>query len=207
MDYEDWEPIYEEILQDFNYSKQEDIRAAKLLDQIRGSDRLDFIKQVRGSRVEVLGPYAEDYCEEYVFIAGSAISRFEDIEGNKFFLVTDLDGDTSLQKNKNVEGIPTFIHAHGDNQELIKRWGKRFRGKVVSTCQCRPINTVYNFGGFTDGDRCVFIADHFGAEHIILNGWDFDRPAKKIGDDSIKKKKLRWAKKLIHTVGTPISFK
>ena len=32
---------------------------------------------------------------------------------------------------------------------------------------------VHNFGGFTDGDRCVFLANHFKAKKIILLGMDF----------------------------------
>ena len=207
MNYKRWEPIYKKILRDFEYSEKKDIESAKLLGEKRGSDSIEFIKCIKDSRVEILGPYAEDYGEEYVLIAGSTISRFKDIKGERFILVTDLDGDTALQMKKNNEGIPTFIHAHGDNIELINRWSSKFRGKVISTCQCRPIREVYNFGGFTDGDRCVFLADHFDAEQIILNGWDFDRPAKKDKDDEIKKKKLYWAKKLIQMIDTHISFK
>ena len=36
-----------------------------------------------------------------------------------------------------------------------------------------PVKNVYNFGGFTDGDRSVFWAEEFGAKEIILIGMDF----------------------------------
>ena len=35
-----------------------------------------------------------------------------------------------------------------------------------------PTNNVYNFGGFTDGDRSVFLAEELGASQIILVGMD-----------------------------------
>jgi len=55
------------------------------------------------------------------------------------------------------------------------------------------LKNVYNFGGFTDGDRCVFLAKALGAAEIKLVGFDYD-------DESVtprKRKKLAWAKRLI----------
>jgi len=65
--------------------------------------------------------------------------------------------------------------------------------KVIGTTQSRPTNGLYNFGGFTDGDRAVFLAKHLDALKIILIGFDFE-------DESVtlrKHKKLIWAKRLI----------
>jgi len=64
---------------------------------------------------------------------------------------------------------------------------------VICTTQSKPIHNVFNFGGFTDGDRCVFLATEFGADKIELIGFDFE-------DEEVsakKKKKLKWAKRLI----------
>jgi len=63
----------------------------------------------------------------------------------------------------------------------------------MGTAQCRPPPGLYNFGGFTDGDRCVFLAQELGAAKIKLVGFDYE-------DESVtprKKKKLAWAKRLI----------
>jgi uncharacterized Rossmann fold enzyme len=63
----------------------------------------------------------------------------------------------------------------------------------MGTVQCQPSEGIYNFGGFTDGDRAVFLAKEMGAASIDLLGCDFD-------DQSVtprKKKKLAWARKLI----------
>ena len=61
---------------------------------------------------------------------------------------------------------------------------------------------VNNFGGFTDGDRCVFLANHFKANKIILLGMDFGtkigRYSKiKVVNRTIKIAKLRRGKKLL----------
>ena len=64
---------------------------------------------------------------------------------------------------------------------------------VIGTCQCRPPEGLYNFGGFTDGDRSVFLASELGALSIELVGFDFE-------DQSVtprKRKKLAWAERLI----------
>ena len=65
-----------------------------------------------------------------------------------------------------------------------------------------PLKHVYNFGGFTDGDRCVFLAEEFGAKDIVLVGMSFDgkigKYSKQIIDDvKIKKEKLQIGKKLL----------
>ena len=60
----------------------------------------------------------------------------------------------------------------------------------------------HNFGAFTDGDRCVFLANHFKAKKIILLGMDFGtRIGKyskiKVINRTIKIAKLRRGKKLL----------
>lgn len=207
MNYKDWEPIYEKILSDFGYSKENDIESAKLLGELRGSDGIEVLNKIKGTEVEVLGPYGEVATGEINMIAGAALSHVGEIDVENSLLITDLDGNTDLQMEQNKKGLTTLIHAHGDNVDLIKKYSPKFTGHVISTCQCRPPDDVYNFGGFTDGDRCVFLADHFEAEKILLNGWDFDNPASKGGDKKIKRKKLVWAQKLISMVETSIHLK
>ena len=45
----------------------------------------------------------------------------------------------------------------------------------IGTTQTNPFNKIQNFGGFTDGDRGVFLASHFDAKKIILFGMDFGK--------------------------------
>ena len=63
------------------------------------------------------------------------------------------------------------VHAHGDNTEKL-HLVKSFKN-CVGTTQAKPFENIHNFGGFTDGDRCVFLADYFKAKKIILFGMDF----------------------------------
>ncbi len=57
---------------------------------------------------------------------------------------------------------------------------------------------LLNVGGFTDGDRAVFLAEHSGARRILLWGFDFgsvDEPDP--GARARKLAKLAWAGRLI----------
>ncbi|MFO8110051.1 MAG: 6-hydroxymethylpterin diphosphokinase MptE-like protein [Thermoplasmata archaeon] len=203
LDYHEWHPIYMKILRRFGFSHGEDIKSAHLLGELRGSDGLAPLKSLKGKRVEIQGPLIEKTYSDVCISAGSALSAALKKGASPDLMVTDLDGDTHKQLETNLEGVPAVIHAHGDNMDLVKRWAQEFTGHVVSTCQCRPIKGVYNFGGFTDGDRAVFIADHFGAGEILLNGWDFEPSVEKVGP--VKQAKLRWAKRLVKLVDAPVT--
>lgn len=202
MRYKEWEPIYKEIIDDFDFSEKNDIKSAELLSEIRGSDGLSPLKKIKDRSVEIIGPFVEKTDDIYIIAAGSSIAELDSMDKKPDLMVTDLDGDIGLQLDYNLSGVPIVIHAHGDNLQTIKKWAPRFKGHVISSCQCRPVEEVYNFGGFTDGDRAVFIADHFGAKKIFLNGWDFDKPSSKDVDKDIKMKKLQWAKRLIDEIET-----
>ena len=61
---------------------------------------------------------------------------------------------------------------------------------------------MYNFGGFTDGDRAVFLAVHFNAKKIFLIGFDFNNTIGEYSfvekkDKKNKIKKLKWCKHLL----------
>jgi len=87
-------------------------------------------------------------------------------------VVTDLDGDISFLRKAERVGAIIVVHSHGDNIEELKKYVPTLR-RVIGTTQVMPVENVYNFGGFTDGDRCVFLADEFGAEEIVLVGMEF----------------------------------
>ncbi|MCX8176113.1 MAG: DUF115 domain-containing protein [Candidatus Bathyarchaeota archaeon] len=88
------------------------------------------------------------------------------------FVVTDLDGRLEdIFKASKLGSIPV-IHAHGDNIEALKAYVPVFK-KVLGTTQVKPVARVYNFGGFTDGDRCVFLGERFNVKKVILVGMNF----------------------------------
>ncbi len=107
-------------------------------------------------------------------------------------IVTDLDGPFDAILKANQGGSIVVVHAHADNLDALRRCVPQLTN-VIGTAQCRPPEGLYNFGGFTDGDRCVFLAKELGAASITLAGFDFE-------DESVtlrKRKKLAWARKLI----------
>ena len=114
-------------------------------------------------------------------------------------VVTDLDGDIKSLKKAGRTNTIMIVHAHGDNTEKI-HLVKYFKN-CIGTTQTKSVGKVHNFGGFTDGDRCVFLASHFKAKKIILLGMDFGTRIGKYSKTRVlnrttKIKKLRRGKEI-----------
>ena len=88
-------------------------------------------------------------------------------------IVTDLDGDEESQVKFSEYGCITVVHAHGDNTSRQREVIPKLEGWVYGTTQVEPTEKIMNFGGFTDGDRAVYLAEHFKAGLIMLAGMDF----------------------------------
>ncbi len=208
MDYDDWGPYYAKILEQFGYSRAEDERAARILSDRLGGVRAgpaDLNQLLRGQAVTVAGNAAALEGElgrisGVVLAADEATSVLATHEIHPDAIVTDLDGLVEDQIRANRKGAIAVVHAHGDNIPAIERWAPRFEGPTVATTQAEPFEGVHNFGGFTDGDRAVLLAAHFGARSIRLVGFDFTRPNRKDVPAEVKQRKLEWAYILIHSV-------
>ncbi len=208
MRFEEWSPIYESIISDMGYDRSSDEASARLLKVLMVNADLitsDELSSVIGDEVSIFGSASRlesdvrDSSPQGTLIsAGSATSRVMAMGLMPDIVVTDLDGDIDSQIEASDKGAVTIMHAHGDNEDLIMRYAKEFHGKVLITTQSKPDNILCNFGGFTDGDRAVCIARHFGCSKIRLYGFDYDAPHPKDGSDpDIKSKKLQWAKRII----------
>ena len=205
MDWEEWKPIYKKILEEFGYEEEEDIKAAKIAGEMASSNisPAELRKIIHGRDVSICGA-GENLVEEIDGIKGIIIAADEAtsilLSHNilPHIITTDLDGNVGDILRANEMGSIVIIHAHGDNVETLKKYLPFFKGKIMLTTQAEPSGGVYNFGGFTDGDRAYCIASHFGAREIKLIGFDFENPSLKEGKDAnIKRKKLQWAKKII----------
>lgn len=206
MEFRQWEPIYEEILHDFGWSREKDEEAARQLAGLISGKALDMsiLKgKLEGKDVLVCGNAltlsndleAIDAGKYVVIAADGATSTLLEKGIIPDIIVTDLDGYIPDEIEANQKGAIMVVHAHGDNMKRLEVV-KNMVG-IIGTTQAAPIpGMVYNFGGLSDGDRCVFLASEFGAGSIILAG--FDLGDKKVTE--IKKKKLKWAKKLIGMV-------
>jgi uncharacterized Rossmann fold enzyme len=132
-------------------------------------------------------------------------------------IVSDLDGGIEDQISCLDRGAVMVVHAHGDNMKVLMRCVPRFFGSVIGTTQIDPMDGggLDNFGGFTDGDRAAFLAQHFGARSITLLGFNFNEVGPKIGDGGLrmesldpaenefKFKKLAWANILLGLINNP----
>lgn len=221
MEYEKWRKIYTSIIEDFGFCEEKDKEAAVILDEL-------LCKRDVSSQLKRLENSIRDR-EVIVFGAGDSlckgIERFRDLieKSTKIaadgatsaliekgivpdVIVTDLDGRLDDIIAANRKGSIVVVHAHGDNIEKIKTFIPRLKG-VIGTTQTdpRPFRKLFNFGGFTDGDRAVFLADHFRPKVIYLMGFDFNG---KVGKYSftekekvtMKLKKLAWCRRLLREV-------
>ena len=203
MQFATWEPIYLQILQDFGFSSARDEEGAQLLAELlQGRRNYLFMaeERVKGRGAVIFGNapslageldvLAEMDAAHIVADGAAAVLLRKGIVPD--IVVTDLDGPFPSILEACQKGAAIVVHAHGDNLDALCSYIPQLNN-VIGTCQCRPPEGLYNFGGFTDGDRSVFLAKDLGASSIKLVGFDFE-------DESVtprKRKKLAWAKRLI----------
>jgi len=208
MDFAAWEPIYERILEDFGFDRAGDEEAALFLSHMLTEENTVSLSELKalisGKPVLVCGnaPRLRDDLSEInlsdftVIVADGAAAVLMDMDIVPEVICTDLDGNSETDIEKEIlaceKGSIVLIHAHGDNIDKLEKYVPLFK-RFIATTQAKPFDRMYNFGGFSDGDRCVFVAREFGAKSVKLAGFDFEDP----GVNTIKKKKLKWAKKLI----------
>lgn len=191
-----WKKRYSDILKEFKYDGKKDKESAIALNSIlKKSNVIDEIgNMIRNEPVLVIGsgpslsaaiPKLKKLKKAIKIAADSSVKPLVENGIIPDIVITDLDGDEgSLER---IAGKSIFVvHAHGDNINKLK-FSKKFK-KCIGTTQSNPFSKIQNFGGFTDGDRGVFLANHFGAKKIILFGMDF---GKRIGRHSNTKKSER----------------
>ena len=215
-----WQPIYKRICDDFGFDPKQDLKSAnRLLSMLgtRSEGSLEGIAKgfprsvlICGGADSLADEISSIKLEGFVVAADAATSTLADAGIRLDMIVSDLDGIVEDQVSANAAGTPVFIHAHGDNQPALERYVQRFTGPVVGTCQCPPPPGLYNFGGFTDGDRAACICAELGARELMLVGFDFGNPSMKAGKRrDVKLKKLRWAKTILDVLqkqGLSISY-
>ena len=226
MDFNEWEGWYKEILDTLGFSREGDEKTAELLDKILDEKGCLTIEQFFDEMME-----KKDTSEFIVVGAGPSIKKHikyvkENYDLNDYLIVsadgattamleddlvpdivaTDLDGKMEDLLAANSLGSYFVIHAHGNNEELIDNWTTKF-DKILGTTQSVPIGHLYNFGGFTDGDRAMFFAIALGCEEMVLAGMDFGTTVTKYSRpniegptgpaDEVKTKKLIFAERLL----------
>ena len=211
-----WKKRYFSILKELNYSEKKDKESALILDSIL--KKTDTIKKVRklieGKTIFVIGsgpslsialPKLKKLEKSIKIAADSSLKPLVDNGIIPDIIVTDLDGnEDTIKKIAKTKSI-FVIHAHGDNIEKLQMVKKM--KNCIGTTQTNPFNKVQNFGGFTDGDRGVFLASYFNAKKIILFGMDFGNQIGKFSntkksDRKTKLKKLEIGRDLLIWLST-----
>ena len=221
MEFGLWEKYYSEILKDFVFSREDDEKSARLLDEILSTERcltLDELSEIVGFSDKFIvfgaGPSLKEHIQllkqdydlkDYVLVAADgATTALVEQRVSPDIIATDLDGNLDDILLANLRGANIVIHAHGDNMDKIVSLSSFFNN-VLGTTQAQPVGNLYNFGGFTDGDRALFLAVALGASEITLAGMDFGEIVTKYSRpnletdiakaDEFKRKKLAYAEK------------
>ena len=206
-----WESKYRDILKEFGYSRKKDSQSCKLLNSLltgrTGTSKIKYL--IENKPVFVIGagpsllsciPILKKYKKITKIVADGANQALLENGLRPDIVVTDIDSDLNALKKTGKTNTIMVVHAHGDNSDKLD-FVKNFKN-CIGTTQTKPMGMVHNFGGFTDGDRCVFLANHFKAKKIILLGMDFGTRIGKYSKSTvinrnIKIAKLRCAKKLL----------
>ncbi len=207
MEFSEWEPLYTEILADFGFDRSEDVASARILaDLLHGragalaGTPADLRSIISGRDVAVCGnapslaSEIDSIMPDQIVIAADGATTV--LMANRIIpdvIVTDLDGTIGDIITASEKGSFVVVHAHGDNIPAVRSVVPLLGGRVLGTTQSEPFDDIHNFGGFSDGDRCVFLAKASGAASVMLFGFDYDDP----DVNDVKKKKLGWAKRLI----------
>ncbi len=192
-----WKKKYSDILKEFKYSEKKDNESAVILNLILKKSNVNekIVNLVKGKTILVIGsgpslstaiPKLKNLKKSIKIAADSSIKIL--LENNIIpdIVITDLDGDEmALKKIAKTKSI-FVVHAHGDNSEKMEL--VKYFKNCIGTTQSKPFSKIQNFGGFTDGDRGVFLANYFEAKRIILFGMDFGN---RIGKYSNTKKTER----------------
>jgi len=161
MRFEEWEPLYELILEDMNFDRIYDENSARFLSKIletKGRKKIPDVievellrKAINGKDVLVCGkaPCLKDDIKnvdfrKYVVIAADGATSVLMNNGiTPDIIVTDLDGNMDDEARANDLGAIMVVHAHGDNMDALGEELPRLKN-VIGTTQSKPLSNVYN---------------------------------------------------------------
>jgi uncharacterized Rossmann fold enzyme len=225
MEYDRWVHRYEAIRSEFGYPFEREEEAeqalARLLPEAARSGALERLARRLSEREVVVVGLAPGAGPPPVWSLGKGDRRSAIIAADGAtrvcmeaglipdVVVTDLDGPVPSEVAANSAGSIVLIHAHGDNLPALERWVPEFSGELAGSWAGPPRDGLIDVGGFTDGDRSVYLADHVGAARILLWGFDF-RTVEETNSAPLKLAKLAWAERLIRDLAergvTPIEW-
>jgi hypothetical protein len=205
MRWELWRPWYGKIERRLKLDKKADEAAAKTLNDLLPKPDVEKLKGlVKGKECIVLGagPSLDEdlkklertgWMDNLLISADGATSALLKYRPPDI-VVTDLDGNVDDQLDAWNRGSWLIVHAHGDNIAQVRRILPKLKERVIGTTQVEPFGKLFNFGGFTDGDRAAFMAHELGASRIYLAGMDLGtKIGRHSGDKDIGRKLVKLA--------------
>ena len=214
-----WKTKFKEIRKEFGYTERKDLLSAKKLDSLlkKRASKKQLKKIIENKTVLIIGAgpslssslsYIKKCKNVTKIVADGAVRGLLEKGIKPDILVTDLDGDLESIMKIGKRKIPIIVHAHGDNYDKLDMVRKF--SNVIGSTQTKSFGKMENFGGFTDGDRCVFLAEYFNAKKIVLIGMDFGREIGKYSKNNVvnpkmKLKKLEFGRKIVEWFGTKSS--
>ncbi|MFW9928364.1 MAG: 6-hydroxymethylpterin diphosphokinase MptE-like protein [Candidatus Thorarchaeota archaeon] len=233
MQYSDWKKYYQKVVNELGISEKSDLEAAsnylgiinnfenaeekislsiKKIKKVLGNDKI-IIFGAGPNLVTDLKKFVKNFTQPFsgtIIAADGATQCLAEFNIKPNIIVTDYDSDLIYIQKFGKEGSILILHGHGDNIALLKNWFPKLSLSPfwIPTIQTEPIFPfLYNFGGFTDGDRALSLALHFSQPcEIYLAGFDFGKIVGKyskpyLSEDSLasefKQKKLKFAQYFI----------
>ncbi len=212
MEYRAWAPYYDRIRAEFGFEfAREEAAAERLESLLPGPDRADPLPRLRslveGREAVVVGlapsagppplwrrPASDR--STALLCADGATAECLASGLVPTVIVTDLDGPVPSEIAANGRGSFVVVHAHGDNLAALEEWVPQFPGELAGSWAGPPRGALLDVGGFTDGDRAAYLAEHCGARRVLLWGFDFDRVDEPEGPPRTRKlAKLDWARR------------
>ena len=220
--------IQDEVRQAFGWSVEEDVESALQLHLLLQHHQLwsllhreNALQRVRkqlldAQRVIIIGAGVEE--NELtrfnqpgdVFVAADGAVGALPEYSQLACIVSDLDGGDYLDAAAK-QGQTIVVHAHGDNmqqwEKTLASWEQftPFPQIILSHQVNQAIPGMYNFGGFTDGDRalCFTLSMGVDSENVELIGFSLDRVGQWSGITvaETKLKKLKWMDRIVSELG------
>lgn len=198
MDWKYWKPYYDNVVNLLDLNRENDIKVAieyqkivasinkdgfnKLLEEIRSKSPLRaWIFGAGPSLQEDIKIFNSNFNVETDIIVAADGSCLFLLENNLIpnFIFSDLDGSIESLIELGSNGSILVVHAHGDNLKLIQETiPKLVSINLLPTIQTKPIEPfIYNFGGFTDGDRAIsaILSWYPDISNVILLGFTFGK--------------------------------
>jgi uncharacterized Rossmann fold enzyme len=204
VEFREWKPEYERVVREMGFSMEEDERSARLLESLlpQAEDPTPALDRIlKGREVLVVGagprtlPLPRPRADQATIAADGATTYCLEAGFVPDIIVTDLDGNLPDEVSANARGAFALLHAHGDNQPALLTWVPRFRAPMGGSVTGAPRGNLANYGGFTDGDRSLYLAEACGATRALLARFDLGAGPSPEGE--LRSRKLAVARRLI----------